>query len=198
MAKEPDLEAAEPEAETEKPEKYFADQFDDEEVLYVFRKHPVVMRKGLIYGLLFLVVGVLPSAIWPQIGFGWFFGGLAIGVVAGAIFFMPWWITWHFSVFVITDQRFIEIIQKGLFKKRVNDIKLSQIQSVSYEISGISETLLGFGTIKLRSYIGEIVVTQVHHPAKVQKKLTELLRDYAPLPNSYIYENEENPEAEIS
>jgi hypothetical protein len=27
-------------------QKYFADQFEDEEVLFVFRKHPIVMRKG--------------------------------------------------------------------------------------------------------------------------------------------------------
>lgn len=182
----------------EPPEKYFADQFDDEEVLFVFRKHPVVMRKGLIGGLVFVVLGVVPSAIWPQIGFIWFFGGLAIGAAVGAVFFLPWWITWHFSVFVITDQRFIEITQKGLFKKKVHDIKLAMIQSASYEISGISETLLGFGTIRLRSYIGEVVITQVHHPAKVQKKLTRLLRDYAPLPNTYVYENEEASEAEIT
>lgn len=183
--------------EDQKPEKYFADQFDDEEVLFVFHKHPVVMRKGLIFGLFGPVLGVLPSAIWPQIGFAWFFGGLAIGIVAGAIFFTPWWITWHFSTFVITDQRFIEIIQKGLFSRRVNDIKLAQIQSVSYEIAGLSETLLGFGTIRLRSYIGEVVITQVHHPAKVQKKLTGLLRDYAPLPNSYVYENESETPVEV-
>ena len=31
--------------------KYFPDQFEDEGVLYVFRKHPVVMRKGLIWGI---------------------------------------------------------------------------------------------------------------------------------------------------
>jgi hypothetical protein len=37
--------------------KYFDDQFDDEEVLYVFRKHPVVMRTGLIVGSLGLLVG---------------------------------------------------------------------------------------------------------------------------------------------
>jgi hypothetical protein len=39
----------EPQADTaeEKP-KHFKEQFDDEEVQLVFRKHPVVMRKGLI------------------------------------------------------------------------------------------------------------------------------------------------------
>ncbi len=40
-----------------KPDKYFADQFDDEEVLFVFRKHPVVMRKGLIIAMAMWLVG---------------------------------------------------------------------------------------------------------------------------------------------
>lgn len=194
MAKE---EVPESEQEEDRPQKYFADQFDDEEVLYVFHKHPVVMRKGLIFSLFFPVLGVLPSAIWPQIGFAWFFGGLAIGLVVGTIFFTPWWVAWHFTTFVITDQRFIEIIQKSLFSRRVHDIKLAQIQSVGYEVNGLSETLLGFGTIKLRSYIGEVIITQVRHPARVQKEITSLLRDYAPLPNSYIYENETETPAEV-
>ncbi len=38
-------------ANTEQPHKYFEDQFDDEEVLHVFHKHPIVMRKGLILGM---------------------------------------------------------------------------------------------------------------------------------------------------
>jgi hypothetical protein len=30
----------------DQPEKLFPDQLDGEEVLFVFRKHPIVMRKG--------------------------------------------------------------------------------------------------------------------------------------------------------
>lgn len=179
------------ESDDKRPVKYFADQFDDEEVLFVFRKHPVVMRKGLIIGLIGPVLGTLPSAIWPQIGFGWFFGGLAIGIAVGTLLFMPSWITWHFSSFVLTDQRFIEIIQKGLFSKKVNDIALNQIQSVSYEIHGMEETLLGFGTIRLRSYIGEVVIGQIHHPARVQKRIASLLRGKEPMPTTYAFEDNE-------
>ena len=42
-------------------EKYFDTQFDDEEVLYVFRKHPIVMRKGLVIGSFGPLLGVLPA-----------------------------------------------------------------------------------------------------------------------------------------
>lgn len=157
--------------------KYFRDQFDDEEVLYLFRKHPVVMRKGLVFGMLGPLVGVLPAAIHPAYGLSVFFGGLVAGIILGIIIFFPSWIGWHFSVFIFTNQRFIQIKQKGFFNRSVSDLSLQQIQSVSYDVKGIQETFLGFGTIMMRTYVGDIVIHDVHHPAKIQKKLVGLLRD---------------------
>src|SRR5665213_978570 len=128
--------------------KYFDDQFDDEEVLYVFHQHPVVMRKGLIYGMAAWLVGPVYTLILtytskanpPSLTF---FGlSLLVSMVIGLLIFTPSWIGWHFSVFIITDQRFIQITQKGLFHRAVADLGLSQIQSVNYEVSGLQETLL--------------------------------------------------------
>ncbi|MGC1177179.1 MAG: PH domain-containing protein [Candidatus Saccharimonadales bacterium] len=163
--------------EAKKPEKYFEDQFDDEKVLFVFRKHPVVMRKGLVLGLLGPMFGIIPAAIKPELGFGLFFGGLAIGCILGLIIFAPSWISWHFSVFIITDQRFIQITQKGMFHRAVADLGLPQIQSVNYEVAGLQQTLLGFGTIKMQTYVGDLVIHDVHHPARIQKKLLSILRE---------------------
>lgn len=157
--------------------KYFNDQFDDEDVLYLFRKHPVVMRKGLIFGMLGPLIGVIPAAISPSLGLSFFFGGLAAGIVLGLIIFLPYWIGWHFSVYIFTNQRFLQIKQKGFFTRSVSDLSLQQIQSVSYEVNGIQETLLGFGTILMRTYVGDIVIHDIHHPAKTQKKLVGILRD---------------------
>jgi uncharacterized membrane protein YdbT with pleckstrin-like domain len=171
--------------EKQKPVKYFQDQFDNEEVLYVFHKHPIVMRKGLVFGMLGPLLGILPAAIDPGLGFGAFFGGLAVGVLLGLIIFSPYWIGWHFSIFIITDQRFIQITQKGLFHRAVADLGLQQIQSVNYEVAGIEETLLGFGTIKMQTYVGDLVIHDVHHPAKVQKRILGILRDEGVTTNQY-------------
>ncbi len=157
--------------------KYFADQFDDEDVLFVFRKHPVVMRKGLVIGLFGPLLGVIPAAIRPTMGFGWFFGGLAAGFILGLLAFLPSWIAWFYSVYIVTNQRFIQITQKGLFHRSVVDVGLNQIQMVNYEIAGLQETLLGFGTIMMQTYMGDLVVHDVHHPAKIQKRLIHILRD---------------------
>ncbi len=159
------------------PTKYFEDQFDDETVLFVFRKHPVVMRKGLVFGLLGPLLGIIPAAIKPDLGFAFFFGGLAVGCLLGLLIFAPSWISWNFSVFIITDQRFLQITQKGLFHRAVADISLQQVQSINYEVSGLQETLLGFGTIKIQTYIGDMVIHDVGHPGKIQKKFLSILRD---------------------
>jgi uncharacterized membrane protein YdbT with pleckstrin-like domain len=164
-------------AQTTQKHKYFADQFDDESVLYVFRHHPVVMRYGLVFGMLGPLVGIIPTAIKPTLGFPAFFGGLALGCVLGLLIFAPSWISWFFSVFIITDQRFIQVTQKGLFHRAVADIGLHQIQSVNSEVNGLQETMLGFGTIKMQTYVGDLVIHDVHHPAKTQKKISGILRD---------------------
>jgi len=159
------------------PHKYFEDQLDDETVLYVFRKHPIVMRLGLVLGMLGPLVGILPVAIKPELGFGAFFGGLAAGILLGGLIMLPGWISWYFSVFIVTDQRFIQITQKRLFHRSVADLGLSQIQAINYEVSGLQETMLGFGTIKMQTYVGDLVIHDLHHPARIQKKILGILRD---------------------
>ena len=165
------------------PHKYFADQYDDEEVLLVFNKHPVVMRRGLIYLMLAIALGTIPSFFKPEMSVLGL--GLLGGLVLGAIVFLPSWIAWRFSIYIITDQRLIQITQKGLFKRSVVDLALPQIQMVNYEINGFQETLLGFGTIVVQTYVGDLTIHDVHHPAKIQKELLKILRDRGIATNSY-------------
>lgn len=153
----------------------FRGQYEDEEVLFVFRKHPVVMRKGLILFMVAILLGTIPSFIKPEMSY--FFGGLAAGFVMGLILAFPAWIYWYFSVYIVTDQRFIQVTQKGFFNKKVIDLALNQIQMVNYEVSGVQETLLGFGTITVQTFVGNLVIHNVHKPAHVQHELLSILRE---------------------
>lgn len=179
------------EGEPAKKQKYFDDQFDDEEVLYLFRKHPIVMRKGIIYASIAVLLGPLyvlaltfltPDNL-PSLNF--FFLSLAASVVLAGIVFLPSWITWYFSIYIVTDQRLIQVMQKGMFHRSVVDMSLSQIQMVNYEISGLEQTLLGFGTIMMQTLVGDLVIHEVHKPAKIQKKILEILRDQGVNATSY-------------
>ena len=144
------------------------------------------MRKGLVlacFGLLLPVLYVFaitviyknnPDKI-PSINF--FFMSLLAGLVLSFIIMLPSWISWYYSVFIVTDQRLIQITQKGMFHRTVVDLTLAQIQMVNYQIAGLQQTLLGFGTIMMQTYMGDLVVHHIHHPAKIQKKLMRILRE---------------------
>ena len=164
-------------------DKYFDGQFDDEDVLLVFRRHPIVMRRGLIISLSAWLVGPLIVLVLTYLNpnnppsMVAFFLALIASIGLGLLMLLPSWISWYFSVFIVTDQRLIQITQKGLFHSSFVDISLAQIQQINYEIAGLQETLLGFGTIKMQTYIGDLVITNVSHPAKTQRKIVQILRD---------------------
>ena len=166
-----------------KPVKYFENQFDDEEVLYVFRRHPVVMRLGLIVSMGSWLIGPLVILALTYImpnnppSITAYFLAMFASIAFGSLLILPWWIGWYFSLFIVTSQRFVQITQKGLFHTAFADISLQHIQQVNYEIAGLQETLLGFGTIIMQTYIGELVIHDVPHPAKIQRKIVQILRD---------------------
>lgn len=167
---------------TEGPVRYFKEQFEDEEVLLVFKKHPIVMRKGLIFGSFGMLVPMLYILVAESLfnrppSVNTLYICLGIGLALMALIIFPYWISWNYSVYIMTNQRLIQITQKGLFKRSMVAIGLDQVQMVNYEIDGLEETLLGFGTIVVQTFVGSLTVRDVHHPAKIQKKMLHLLRD---------------------
>lgn len=161
--------------------RHFKEQFEDEEVKLVFRKHPIVMRRGLIYWALSLLVGVSVALVKPT--FGYFFAGLGAGFLLGCIVIFPYWVRWYFSVYIMTNQRFIQQ-NRSIFNVNVVDIGLEQIQMINYEVAGLEQTMLGFGTIVVQTYVGDLVIRDVAHPAAVQKKMVRVLRELGVQPSS--------------
>jgi hypothetical protein len=180
MSQKTETEAAETD---EKPKrgKHFKEQFEDEETLLVFKKHPVVMRKGLIFFMLAILAGVVPALAKPT--YSYFFGGLGIGFVVGLILIFPSWVRWYFSVYIMTNKRFIQQ-SRSLLQVNVVDIGLEQIQMINYQITGLQETLLNFGTIIVQTYVGDLVIRDVHRPARIQKKMVHELRQLGIHPTS--------------
>ena len=167
-----------------KQKQQFEGQLDGEEVLLVFRRHPIVMRKGLIFMLITLLGGALigfflsNSATTLNEFYQKFLIPTAIGLVLGLIVFMYFWIGWYFTLSVITDQRMLQIHQEGIFKRRsVNDINLNRILSINYEQRGLLESMLGFGTIIVQTLVGDLVVHKVSHPAQRQREMITVIKE---------------------
>ncbi len=153
----------------------FDSQHEDEEVLMLFRRHPVVMRKGLLAILAMLLVGMIPVSIWPtNLKLLWL---IPASLVLGSVVMFYYWIGWYFSVFIVTDQRLVQISQKGLFDRSFVDVGLSKIQNINYQVSGIQETILGFGTILVQTFVGDLVIDRIHRPQEIQEKILKIIKD---------------------
>lgn len=164
--------------------KEFPGQFKDEEVLFVFKRHPIVMRKGLLIILITILIGALigtymsRTAVTPGEFLGQFFTPVGIGFLVGAVALFYHWIGWYYSVCIVTDQRFLQLTQVGLFRKRSsNDINLNRIISVNYEIHGMLETLLGFGTIIIQTMVGDFIISKVPKPAQTQANIVSAIKE---------------------
>jgi hypothetical protein len=172
-------------AEPEEPKprkKHFKEQFEDEETRLVFRKHPIVMRKGLILGSFGMLIGPLYVLTLTYVDknnpptLTFFFLSIIVSFFLACALMFPWWVRWYFSVYIMTNKRFIQQ-NRSLLQINVVDIGLDQIQMINYQISGLEETVLHFGTIIVQTYVGDLVIKQVHHPEKVQAQMVHILRD---------------------
>lgn len=167
--------------ETPGKKRHFSEQFEDEEVRLVFRKHPIVMRKGLLLASLGILVGPLYTLALtyihsenpPTVGF--FFLSFLLSVALAMVLIFPWWVRWYFSVYIMTNQRFIQQT-RSLLQVNVVDIGLEQIQMINYQISGLEQTMLRFGTIVVQTYVGDLVIHDVHHPSRIQQQMVHILR----------------------
>ena len=149
----------------------FDGQRENEEVELVFRRHIVALRKGFYLLLIPFALLSLPALIWP-VDLRLFylaFGGLGLGL----LLFAYHWVGWYYTYFIITNQRLRQVKQTGLFGRSVIDLGIGKIQNVSYEISGFSGEVLGFGTIVVQTYVGDLVLDRVHHPDKIYNKLQD-------------------------
>jgi uncharacterized membrane protein YdbT with pleckstrin-like domain len=167
-------------SKTSKEEKQFPGQHDGEGVELLFRQHPLVMRKELIIGLLLILAGVLPLD-FPQI---YSSGGLAsfftkVALIVPVFVFAGWfyrWVGWYYTVYIVTNERLIEIKQKGIFARKVDEWQLDGFQSVNYEIGGFQAVLFGFGDITARSYVGDLSIKTVHKPVEIHEALLKAVR----------------------
>lgn len=158
--------------------KEFDGQRDDEEVLFVFRRHIIAMRKGF-YGLVIpFTIGSIPFLILSdRLELLW----LAVaGLGLGLLLFFYHWIGWYYSVFIVTNQRVQQTSQSGLFGKTVIDLSLSKIQNISYNVPGFTGEVLGFGTIVIQTYVGDMIIDKAEHPDKIYNKLQDALHKAGP------------------
>lgn len=149
----------------------FEGQREGEELLFVFRRHMIAMRKGFYSLLIPMALGALPFLIWQDnLNLLWVFVG-AFGL--GLLLFVYHFIIWYFTYYIVTNERIRQITQRGFFGKDVVELRLSKIQNISYNVPGFFGEMFQFGTIVIQTFVGDLVIRNVEHPDKIYNKLQD-------------------------
>lgn len=147
----------------------FIGQHEGEEVLFVFRRHMIAMRKGFYLLLAPFLIASLPILIWePSIELLLLaLGGFGLGI----LLFLYHLMLWYFTIYIVTNERIRQVTRHGFFGKDVVELRLSKIQNISYNIPGLSGEIFKYGTIVIQTYVGDLVIHNVENPDEIYGKL---------------------------
>ena len=149
----------------------FEGQHEGEEVLFVFHRHIIAMRKGFYALLIPFAISSVPPLVW-QDNLELFLlplGGLFIGGVLFSYHFMMW----YFTVYIVTNERIRQVTQRGFFGKDVVELRLAKIQNISYNIPGFSGEFFKYGTIVIQTFVGDLIIHKAERPSEIYNQLQD-------------------------
>lgn len=158
---------------------FFSSQHRSEKIILVLRKHPITQIPWLttlfFLSLLPLIALALGAGSFAPTNF----------VVAGVIlwyllmtgFAIESFLSWFFHVFIITDERIIDVDFLSLIYKRITSAKIDNIEDVTAVTGGAIRSVFNFGTVKIQTAGArpEIAFEDVPRPSRVTKLLNELI-----------------------
>lgn len=165
---------------------HFRGQRENEEVLRVIHRHwlnilshflLILVFSAVLIASLFVIPLVFPEAITEQNArffvfientffiFVWLFGFLT-------------WIDYYFDIWIITNERIVNIEQKGLFVRHISELNFFRVQDVTAVVEGLLPTVLNYGDVEVQTAGEEsrFVFRQVPDPYQIKDIVMELSR----------------------
>jgi len=125
--------------------------------LYFSENLTVWLDKPFISHLIILAASVYALAIW--------------------LFAFLEFTDYYLDIWIVTNERIINIEQKGLFTRVASELHLSAIEDATSEVKGIVHTFLDYGNVHIQT-AGErtrFIFKNIPHPEQVKEKVIWLI-----------------------
>jgi len=161
---------------------------ENEHILFEVRKHWFIIATELsIITLLAFLPLLIPSILeglnlsitfgetesfWSVFIFFYAFWLLILWII-GFVF----WTNYFLDVWVVTNEKILDVEQVGLFSREMSMLHLEKIQDVTVEVRGIVATLMKFGDLHVQTagQQREFIIHNIPHPDKFAKKINNIL-----------------------
>lgn len=157
----------------------FETQEVKETIVLLLRKHWVTNVPWIIVALL-MILAPLFLQTFPLLVF-LPFRFQVVAIVMWYLFTLALilenFLSWYFNVYLITDERLVDVDFYSLIYKRISETKIDRIQDVSYSQGGIVQSLFNYGTVTIQTAgeIPEFEFASVPKPAQITKVLNQLV-----------------------
>ncbi len=132
----------------------------NEKVVKVLRRDLFILFKRVLF---FILLVILPLAFFyvmtlsqPTLLFGTI--SLPLIILGVSAYYLFIWLFFFFSfidyyldVWVITNERIIDVEQRGFFSRIISEQKLFRVQDVTSEVHGIIPTILRYGNVHVQT-----------------------------------------------
>lgn len=162
-----------------KPPVHLMVQEDQEEILLLLRRHLITTIPWIITALL-MIVGPLVLDYVPLLTFLpplHQFLSLVLWYLLVLAFIIEKFLSWYFNVYIITDERIIDVDFLNLLYRNISSAKIEHVQDVTVKVTGAIQGLFNFGNVFIQTAgeVPEIQFEMVPQPQEVAKFLNEMM-----------------------
>lgn len=154
---------------------------ENEVIYFLARKHYIVLLRVLVWPLLGLLLAL--SVLGIGLTFDTTLSGLPVGIIASAVggfaivLALAWagwlYLDWSNDFYIVTNQRVVYLEKViGLYDNR-QEAPMSTILSVNTESDYWGRQFFDYGTVVVRTFVGQIRMTYVRHPLQAGAMIEE-------------------------
>lgn len=157
-----------------------------EKIKFVIRKHPVTFVPAILLFLLLLAapLGIYWLIINSTLAFLLNDTGYYIVLVllssayylSAILFFYTYFVTFYLDLWIVTNDRLVDMEQRSLFSRTMTEVDLYQIQDATSEVKGIFPSLFNYGNIIIQTAgpLNKFVFRKVSNPHPLRQTIMDL------------------------
>jgi hypothetical protein len=134
----------------------FETQEDQEEIVFLLRRHVITNLPWIFLSFIFLIA---PFFIVGSFKFITPFDIPVQFIIAGSIiwyslvisFIFMNFINWYFNVYILTNERIVDVDFVNLTYKQVASAPIGNVQDVTFKLGGVIRTIFNFGDVFIQT-----------------------------------------------
>ena len=157
---------------------HFETQEAKEQIILLLRQHWFTQLSWVLIALAMLFLPLIFNVI-PIIDFlpsNYRFMAILFWYLLVIAFVYEQFLSWFFDVWLITDERIVDIHFSNLLYKQVSEAKIDNIEDVTYNQGGVIKAMFDYGNVSLQTAAEQrnFEIKDVPHPNRVVAVLNEL------------------------